>query len=231
MTGSVTHVLMAALLFVGGHFALASQPIRSPLVARLGPWPFRGLYSLVALITIVWLIWAYARAPYVALWPPAIGLRWITFIVMPLAILLIIAGYAVSNPTVVGQEPLLAAENPAPGILAVTRHPVMWGIALWALSHIPPNGDAASLVLFASIAVLALGGAAHIDRRRAHDYPDQWPRFTAVTSYMPFAAVIQGRNTIKLSELGWLPVVLALIVFIVLLALHRWLIGVSPLPL
>ncbi len=222
---------MAALLFVGGHFLLSSQNVRAPLVARVGPWLFRGLYSLVALVTFVWLIWAYARAPYVALWSPAIGLRWVTFVVMPLALFLVVAGSAASNPTVVGQEPSLAAENPAPGILAITRHPVMWGIALWALSHIPPNGDAASLVLFASFAVLALAGAAHIDRRRAHDYPDQWPRFTAVTSYLPFAAIVQGRNTFKPGEIGWLPVVLALIVFVVLLALHQWLLGVSPLPL
>lgn len=231
MTGSVAHVLIAALLFVGGHFVLSSEPVRSSLVARLGPWPFRGLYSLVALATFAWLIWAYARAPYVALWPPTMGLRLITLIIMPLALFLIIAGYAVTNPTVVGQEPSLAAETPAPGILAITRHPAMWGIALWALSHIPPNGDAASLVLFASFAVLALGGAAHIDRRRAHDYPEQWPRFTAVTSYWPFAAIIQGRNSFKPSDIGWLPVVLALILFVVLLALHRWLLGVSPLPL
>lgn len=230
MTGSVAHVLMAALLFVGSHFVLSSQAVRSPLVARLGPWPFRALYSLVAVVAFVWLIWAYASAPYVALWSPAIGLRWITFIVMPLALFLIVAGYAVSNPTVVGQEPALAAENPAPGILAITRHPAMWGITLWALSHIPPNGDAASLVLFASIAVLALGGAAHIDRRRGQDYPEQWRRFTALTSYLPFAAVIQGRNTLRPSDIGWLPVVLALVVFVVLLALHRWLLGVSPLP-
>ena len=46
----------------------------------------------------------------------------------------------------------------------------------------------------------------------------------------PFAAIIQGRNTIKSSEIGWLPVVLAFVVFVVLLALHRWLLGVSPLP-
>lgn len=230
MTGSVAHVLMAALLFVGGHFVLSSQALRSPLEARLGPWVFRGLYSLVALVAFVWLIWAYARAPYVALWSPAIGPRLITFIVMPLALFLVVAGSAVSNPTVVGQEPSLAAENPAPGILAVTRHPVMWGIALWALSHIPSNGDAASLVLFASFAVLALGGAAHIDQRRGHAYPEQWRRFTALTSHLPFAAVIEGRNTIKPSEIGWRPVVLALVVFVVLLALHRWLLGVSPLP-
>lgn len=231
MTGSVAHVLMAALLFVGGHFLLSSERVRSPLVARLGPWPFRAFYSLVALATFAWLIWAYADAPYVGLWAPTIGLRWITFTIMPLALFLVVAGAAVSNPTVVGQEPSLAAENPAPGILAITRHPAMWGIALWALSHIPPNGDAASLVLFGSFAVLALGGAAHIDRRRGRDYPEQWPRFTAVTSYLPFAAIIQGRNALRLSDIGWLPVVLALVVFVVLLALHRWLLGVSPLPL
>lgn len=231
MTGSVTHVLIAALLFTGSHFVLSSQPIRSPLVARLGQWPFLGLYSLLALAAFAWLVWAYARAPYVALWPTTIAARWVPFIAMPAAMILLIAGYGVRNPTIVGQAGALATENPAPGILKITRHPVMWGIALWALSHIPPNGDAASLVLFASFAVLALGGAAHIDRRRRREYPDQWQRFAAATSYLPFAAVIGGRSPFRLGDIGWMPVIVALIVFVVLLALHRWLFGVSPLPM
>jgi uncharacterized membrane protein len=37
----------------------------------------------------------------------------------------------------------------APGaITTVTRHPVLWGFALWAGSHLVPNGDLRSRLLF-----------------------------------------------------------------------------------
>jgi len=34
----------------------------------------------------------------------------------------------------------------------------MWGFILWAEAHIPPNGDAAGLMLFDSFLALALYG-------------------------------------------------------------------------
>ena len=40
----------SALLFVGLHF-LMSHALRAPLVRAVGEGPFRGIYSLVALIT------------------------------------------------------------------------------------------------------------------------------------------------------------------------------------
>lgn len=231
MTGSVAHVFMAAVLFVGAHFVLSSQPLRQVLSTRLGERPFLAIYTLVALASFAWLLLAYAHAPYVSLWPPSVWRRWIPFCIMPFAMILLVSGYMVRNPTVVGQERLLAGTDPAPGILKVTRHPAMWAMSLWGLSHIPANGDAASLMLFVSIIVLALGGAAHIDRRRGAAYPQEWQRFTAVTSYVPFAAIASGRNHLALHDIGWVAPVLGLIVFAAFLFAHKWLIGVPAWPL
>lgn len=231
MTGSVTHVFIAALLFVGGHFVLSSRPLRQALSTRLGERPFLAIYALVALATFAWLLLAYARAPYVGLWSPSAWSRWIPFCIMPFAMILLVSGYLVRNPTVVGQERHLATADAAPGILKITRHPAMWAMTLWGLSHILANGDAASLVLFASIIVLALGGAAHIDRRRRAAYPQEWQRFAAVTSYVPFAAIAAGRNSVMLRDIGWSGPVVGLIVFVVFLFAHRWLIGVPAWPL
>jgi uncharacterized membrane protein len=231
MTGSVAHVFMAAVFFVAAHFALSSQPLRQMLATRLGERPFLAIYTLVALAGFTWLLLAYARAPYVTLWPPSVWTRWIPFCVMPFAMILLVSGYLVRNPTVIGQERLLTSTDPAPGILKVTRHPAMWAMALWGLSHIPANGNAASLVLFTSIIVLALGGAAHIDHRRRAAYPQEWQRFVAVTSYVPFAAVASGRNHVALRDIGWVSPLLGLIVFAAFLFGHKWLIGVPAWPL
>jgi len=48
----------------------------------------------------------------------------------------------------------------------ITRHPFLWGIALWALVHLIINGDLASLILFGSLLLLAVGGTLAIDARR-----------------------------------------------------------------
>ena len=231
MTGSVIHVFIAAVLFIGAHFALSSQPLRQVLSMRLGERPFLAIYTLVALASFAWLLLAYARAPYVTLWPPSVWTRWIPLCVMPFAMILLVSGYLVRNPTVVGQEHLLATTDPAPGILKITRHPAMWAMALWGLSHIPANGDAASLVLFVAIIVLALGGAAHIDRRRRTAYPKEWQRFATVTSYVPFVAIAGGRTQLTLRDIGWAGPLLGFILFAVFMFTHKWLIGVPAWPL
>ena len=52
---------LACATFVGTHF-LMSHPLRVPLVKNLGEKGFAGLYSLVALLTFGWMIWAYPAA-------------------------------------------------------------------------------------------------------------------------------------------------------------------------
>src|ERR1700737_4604965 len=96
--------------------------------------------------------------------------------VMPLAAILVIGGYPPPNPTAVGMERAAGADDPAPGILRVTRHPVMWAIGLWAISHVVANGDAASVLFFGAIAGLALGGTVLIDRKKQLALGSNWPR-------------------------------------------------------
>jgi len=74
-------LVFACLLFLATHF-VPSTPLRGALVKAVGPWPYTGLYSLVAFATIGWMIWAYARAPVEPLWP---GLRLLPAIVLPVS--------------------------------------------------------------------------------------------------------------------------------------------------
>lgn len=214
---------LAALAFVGGHFLLSSAPLRRPLAAALGEFAFAGLYSLLALAAFAWMLISYGNAPYVELWPSLPVLRFIPLFVMPFAVLLAVGGYSQRNPTAVMQPMATAGSAPAPGILTVTRHPVMWGVALWALSHIPPNGDAASLILFGGLVILALGGTVAIDaKRRARD-PGGFARLAAVTSNLPFAAIREGRTRLARLELWRL--LLAAAVYFGLLVAHPWIAG------
>lgn len=225
MSGSLGELLLAAALFVGSHFAVSSTGLRGRLIGGLDERPYAGVYSLVALVLLAWVIWAYARAPYLALWS-APGLAWLPIVAMAPALLLLVGGISQRNPTAVMQAGPEA--GPPRGVFAITRHPLMWAIGLWALSHLAANGDGASVVFFGSLAVLALGGTLAIDARKRRDWGERWPPFAAVTSNLPLAALATGRA--RLTGLGWWRVALALALYAALLGLHPVVLGVSALP-
>jgi uncharacterized membrane protein len=219
---------LASVAFAASHLGLSSAPLRDRLVASLGEKGFQILYGLVALLTLGTLIAAYIQASHhVYLWPPGPGLRHLPLLVMPLAFLLIAGGVLIPNPSATGMTGALDRPEPARGVLRITRHPVMWGVGLWAAIHIVANGDLASLLFFGGFLLTALGGAWHLDRRMAATEGARWQRFTAVTSFVPFAALLAGRQHWAWGELGR-PVAWGLGVFVLLLFLHVHLFGVRP---
>jgi uncharacterized membrane protein len=217
----MTNLILATLIFLAAHF-VTSTPLRPKLVTAVGEWPYRGVYSLVAFITLAWMIWAYAGAPREPLWT---GMRHLPSAVMPFAFILLACGYW-RNPTMVGADKLLKNEDPARGMIRITRHPIMWGIMLWAAAHILARGDLKSLIFFGGFLVLAALGTLLMDARKRAN-PD-WPRFAAVTSHLPFVAIAQGRNRIVWSEIGWVRPLIGLALFFAFFLLHPWLFGARP---
>lgn len=229
LTGTLLELLIAALAFTGGHFMLSSRLLRPALASRLGENAFLGAYSLFSALTLIWMVLSYAAAPDVPLWDPPAWSRWLALAVMPFATTLAAAALRKDNPTSVTGVPGKVDPRRL-GIFAVTRNPLMWGIGLWAVSHIPANGDAASLILFGALLLLALPGTLAIEARKRVRDPAGWQAFAAVTSNLPLAALLSGRARLSASAL-LSPVAIGLTVYAVLLALHPLLFGVSPLPL
>jgi len=189
-------VVLASGAFVGTHFLL-SHPLRSALVRRLGEGGFLGLYSAVAFLTLGWLVWAYRAAPEQApLWPAGDGLWALATAIMLVASVLLM-GSLVGNPALPNPGAATQALPPVlptpRGVFAVTRHPMMWSFALWALAHALVYATPANLVLVAAVALLALVGAHMQDRKKRALQPDSWPEWERRTSYWPFAAVAMGR--------------------------------------
>ncbi len=223
--GGLGELILAAMLFAGGHFLASAAPVRGVLAARLGERGFTGIYSVVAIALFVWLILAYAQAPAVPLWTAPSWCYWLPAIFMTLASLLLVSGVSQDNPTLVMQH-LKAGTRPAPGILAITRHPVMWAIGIWALAHIPANGAAAELILFGSLAILALGGTLAIDAKKRRAWGEaEWTRFAGQTSNLPFAAILAGRARLRPGEIGWLRVIGAATLYVLLVFGHPWIAG------
>ncbi|MGE0355750.1 MAG: NnrU family protein [Burkholderiales bacterium] len=220
----IAHLALATLVFLATHF-FTSTPLRAPLVEAMGERAYLGSYVLVSFATIGWMAWAYGQAPQVVLWQVP-GLKLWPLVVMPFAFILIAAGLMTRNPSLVGQEGLLRKEDPARGILRVTRHPLMWGIALWAGVHLLARGDAASTIFFGGFLALALAGTALIDARKADALGEDWKRFAEATSNVPFTAIVEGRNRFILAEIGAKRVLAGLALYGVVLWVHPWVFGV-----
>ncbi len=88
------------------------------------------------------------------------------------------------------------------------RHPQLTGFAIWAAAHLIANGDSRSVVLFGSLALWALIEIFLINRRDG-----AWMRPDPV----PFKAEIK-------------PAIIALVVFALLMFIHPYIAGVSPIP-
>jgi uncharacterized membrane protein len=225
----MTNLLVAALFFIGTHLGISSTQLRRQLVAAVGERAYLGLYSLVALLALVWLVLAWRTAPWIELWPSAPALRHVPILLMPPSLLLVVCALSQPNPTAVGQAPDADASRPAYGILRVTRHPLMWGIALWALAHLVANGDLAAVLFFGTFAVLALAGSRLIDVKRSRRNEPGWGVFLQSTSNLPFAAILERRQKFVPREIGLARVAVALGLYVLLVLLHPWLFGVPVL--
>jgi uncharacterized membrane protein len=214
-------LVVATAAFLLTHL-VSGTPLRPKLVAALGEWPYRGVYSAAAFLTLGAMVWAYSGVPREPLWP---GLRLVPMVVMPIAFVLIACGYF-RNPTMVGADRLLKSDDPARGMIRITRHPIMWGVMLWAGAHVLARGDLKAVVFFGGLFLVALLGTLSMDRRKRAN-PD-FVRFAAVTSHVPFVAIAQGRNRLVWREIGWTRPAIGVAAFALVLAAHRWLFGVPP---
>lgn len=221
-------LVIAAAFFVGIHVCVSGTSLRAAIVARTGEKAYQALFSLVSLLGLVWLCLAYSGASSADPSEPAGWLLRITHLLTLLAFLFVVIGIATPSPTSVGGEAALRGENPAKGILRITRHPFLFGVAFWALAHLLVARDAAALVFFGALLLLAIVGPFSIDGKRARALGDEWTRFAESTSRLPFAAIAQGRNSLELAEIGWWRIALALVLYAVFLGTHGWLFGVSP---
>jgi uncharacterized membrane protein len=188
-------LFFSAIAFVGTHFLL-SHPLRRPLVGAVGEGPFRGIYSLVALITFGLMIYFYriiGREPPLwvasdALWIFATLLMWLGSILF--------VGSLVRNPALPGGR-MSRGMIPA-GVFAITRHPMMWGFASWAIVHLIVVGMPKALVLDGAILLLALAGAAGQDRKKAGLMGERWHEWSAQTAFVPFARGVANPGALAL---------------------------------
>ncbi|MDB5499966.1 MAG: hypothetical protein JWP28_3997 [Phenylobacterium sp.] len=227
-------LIAAASYFLAIHLLVSGTRVRDALTGQIGVARYMGFFAIASVAGLAWLIIAFAQARQApandVYWTISPITRQVQIGLQLLATLLVVPGLTTPNPASVRQEGALDRPNAVRGMLRITRHPFLWGVAIWAAGHLLVNGDAASVVLFGSMLLLALVGTASIDAKRRRALGAKWEAFAAQTSNVPFAAIVQGRQRLKIGEIGWWRIVLAVAVWALLAWAHPYLFGVRALP-
>lgn len=221
---------LALTVFVGSHFLPRIGGIRDGLIARFGRRAYFTAYGLLSLALLIWVIIAAGRAPMVELWPQLAWTRWVPNLAMPASVVLAACGAGLSVPFTLGGRRTARFDPEAPGFAAISRHPLFLALALWAGSHLFPNGDLAHVILFGSFALMALVAIPAFDAKARRSLAVDAEEFFARTSILSLAPLGNrrwlrtngGRLAIRAGS--------GLILWLALLHLHAVVIGVSPFP-
>ena len=165
----MTLLVYGLALFVVLHLIPSVPPLRAGLVARMGERPYRGVFSLIALASLVMVVGGFAVAPYEPVYAPPVWGRHAALALVPLALV------------------LFAAANMPTHIRARVRHPMLLGLLLWALAHLAANGDLRSVTLFGTFAGFAVLAAVSAVARGKQLATDKAPRLA-----MDGAALVVG---------------------------------------
>jgi uncharacterized membrane protein len=223
-------LFVAACLFFFLHL-LPSTPLRPALVASLGEAAYSAVFSIASLVALWWLVRIYESSPYGdKLWDVPAWWLWLKAILILLSLILAVGGLLTANPSSPGVGKALES-NPtiANGVFAITRHPVMWGAAIWAIAHIISQATVRGFLFFGALAATALIGTM-LQEKRKRKTVIGWMAFEAKTSYIPLAAIFAGRAHLKFKALGWWRIAIAVILWALIVHFHLWLFGAQPLP-
>lgn len=215
----------ACLALYLSHVIPSAPGVRARLLDLMGPKAFRGVYSLVSTVSVVWFILAYRSSePGVQLFVPAGWIIWLALGVLPFALFLIVARLG----TPFGE---IALPQAVRGIYRVTRFPGSWGILLWAMVHLGATGDIKRVLAFGTFTLIALSALLKNEYVLGKEQGAQARTFRDGTSFFPFAAILAGRQKLVVKEVGWKVRLASLLLFIGVLALHPFLFGAHPLAL
>lgn len=167
---SLLLLTLGLLVFLGSHsIRIVADPWRNAQIQKLGDKTWKGLFTVVSIVSFVLIVWAYgqSRLEPVVLWTPPFWMRHLAAGLTLPAFILLVAAYVPGNH-----------------LKARIGHPMVAGTKLWALAHLLSNGNLGDLLLFGSFLIWAIAdfvSARRRDRAAGRTYPAGQGLRTALT--------------------------------------------------
>jgi uncharacterized membrane protein len=215
--------IVLSFLFAATHIGLSHGDVRKRLIEKLGAWPFRGVYSLISIVTLGGAALAYwhVRGLGPTLWSAP---NWLAAIIAyPLMFVgLELFALMLGNPSPVSMMPARAEPR---GVLRITRHPMNMAFACLGFAHMVASGTLSGVCFFGSLFAVGFFGAYHQDRRKAQEGDEGFLAFKGETSIFPFAAILLRKTRPTLGELSVPLLIIGLAAFVALIVFHGRLFG------
>ena len=120
---------------------------RRRAIDRLGAGPYRGLFSLVILASLVAIVFGWRSTGTQLFYALPAWIVWVSNALMGLAFL------------------FFAASGVATNIKRHVRHPQLFAVIAWSVAHLLANGDSRSVLLFGGMGAWAVTSILLLDRR------------------------------------------------------------------
>ena len=157
-------LILGLVVFLGIHsVSIVAPSFRTKQIALRGENWWKGVYSLVSVVSLVLLIIGYGESRHapMVLYVPPIALRHFALLLMLPVFPLLLATYF---PGRIGRA---------------AKHPMLLAVKLWATAHLLANGTLGDVVLFGAFLVWAVADRISVKRRSAidvHQVPGAPPR-------------------------------------------------------
>lgn len=136
-------LILGLVVFLGVHSVRILAPDwRAHTIERVGEGAWKGAYSLLSIFGFVLIVWGYGQARAAGsmlVWAPPTGMRHAAALLTLLAFVLLAAAYVPRNH-----------------IQRAVGHPMVIGVALWALAHLLAVGWLHAIVLFGAFLAWAV---------------------------------------------------------------------------
>ena len=154
----MTLLLLGLVIFFAAHIFATMRDARANLIAKIGEKPYKGLYSIVALIALILIIIGWGARPFIPVWDPPVWTRHLAAFLMIPAMILLASSFL-----------------PSGRIAAAAKHPMLAAVKIWAFAHLLANGDLASLLLFGAFLAFAVYDRIQIKTREGVSLPQPGP--------------------------------------------------------
>ena len=144
----MTLLVAGVLLWSVAHFfPIVAVKQRSSLISAIDAGPYKGLFALTIVASIVLMVLGWRASEFVAVYDSPSWARHVTMLVMLVAFLLFGASAYPSS------------------IKRVLRHPMLSSVVVWGAAHLLSNGDQSSIILFGGLGLWALISIFLINKR------------------------------------------------------------------
>ena len=123
------------------------QQQRSQLIERMGMGPYKGLFAILILTSVILIVLGWRSATPEYIYAPAAWSRHVTFTLVLITFI------------------LFAAAKHKTNIKRYLRHPQLTGLVIWSIGHLIANGDSRSIALFSTLGIWAVIEIVLINRR------------------------------------------------------------------